>query len=81
MTDYHVTYIEAPPDGDRAEVARRIEAACDNSASEGWYLDELLPDVENGTTRGVWLIFASGEDLLTTSPEAAAAEKIISENQ
>lgn len=81
MTDYHVVYIETASDQDRHTISARIETACDNSAKEGWYLDETIADVAGGTTRGIWLVFVSGEEETAEGEFVAAAEEILSERE
>ena len=78
MTDYRVVYIEMQAGVDGHTVGNRIEKECDRSAQEGWYLDETIPDVENGTTRGIWLVFAS-EDEDATNSLVMQAERIVEE--
>ena len=81
MTDYRVVYVNAPRNSDRQAIGRAIEDECDRSAREGWFLDETIPDLEQGTTCGVWLVFASGDDAVADLPEVVLAERIIAEEQ
>jgi hypothetical protein len=62
MPDYRVIYVEATGGEDRELISVRIERQCNLSSAEGWLLYETIPDVESGTTRGVWLVFEVEDD-------------------
>jgi hypothetical protein len=78
MTDYRVIHMEIAVGADRAETSAHIEKECDNAAREGWYLNMIVPDLIDGTTRGLWLIFAAAEDEAGDRPIVAAAAEILS---
>jgi hypothetical protein len=79
MTDYRVVYLDAEADDDRAAISARVEKECDHAAREGWYLHDVVPDLLHGTTRGLWLVFGTGDDVPADAPAIATAEEILSE--
>jgi hypothetical protein len=78
MTDYHVIHLDVPAGEERAETSARIERECDHAAREGWYLSTVIPDVVAGTTRGLWLVFAAGEENMTEGAAVATVNEILS---
>ena len=77
MTDYRVIHLDVPVGEDRAETSARIERECDHAAREGWYLSTVVPDLAEGTTRGLWLIFAAADEDLTEDVAVATATEIL----
>jgi hypothetical protein len=79
MPDYRVIYVEATSGEDREVISVRIERQCNLLSAEGWLLYETIPDVESGTTRGVWLVFevADDDDDVREPGAVAEAEQIL----
>ena len=78
MTDYRVLHITVAAGEDRGGISARIEKECDNAAREGWYLDTVIPDIANGATAGMWLVFGTADDAVASDPAVATAAEIIS---
>ena len=77
MTDYRVVHVRIAAEDDRTEASSRIEKECDNAAREGWYLNSVVPDVRDGTTSGMWLFFATGDDAHDDLPAVTVATEIL----
>jgi hypothetical protein len=78
MTDYRIVHVQIPMDDGGVATAARVERECDNAAREGWYLHSVIPEMMEGTTRGMWLVFAAAEDEgHADAPAVAVANEIL----
>jgi hypothetical protein len=57
-----------------AGASRRSSVA----AREGWFLHSIVPELLDGSTRGLWLIFATDEDDVGGGEAVATATEILS---
>jgi len=78
MTDYHVVHVEIAAGEHRTEASARIEKECDNAAREGWFLHTVVPDLIDGSTRGLWLVFATSDEEISDGAALATATQILS---
>ena len=76
-TDYRVLHIDVAPAEDRCTTGARIERECDAAACEGWHLNSVVPALVDGTTRGLWLIFAAADDEVPGGSAIVAATEIL----
>jgi hypothetical protein len=78
MTDYHVVHLEIASGEQRTGASVRIQRECAIAAREGWYLHSVVPDLIEGSTRGLWLVFATADDGLSDDAAVATAAEILS---
>jgi hypothetical protein len=77
MTDYHVVHIDVARDCG-AETGGRIQKECSVAAREGWFLHSIVPELLDGSTRGLWLVFATEGDDIGGGEAVATATEILS---
>jgi hypothetical protein len=70
-----VVYAAVKRDEDRGLVAERLQHECVNGAMEGWRFVTAVADVDEGSTRGMWLFFAG--DAGAECAELAAVEEML----
>ena len=77
MTDYHVVHIDAVQERG-AQTGGRVERECNVAAREGWFLHSIVPELADGSTRGLWLVFATSDEEIGEGEAVATAAEILS---
>jgi hypothetical protein len=80
MNEYRVVYVMVEDGASRAQIAERMQHECTRSAREGWRFVTAVADTDRGTTKGIFLFFASDEaESVDAAQTVALAQELMGE--